>query len=128
MLSFRKVLDMAAKKFFIRQTSIERLLHQVSVLEQKIDILSQRSIVDEVVAAVDSRTAVYSPHVPVEPVALKATAFIEEDAPIYIPKARIGQASLKKVKTTIGSHDTDNVEKLKRKRTKKDVKNVQEAE
>jgi hypothetical protein len=111
---------MAAKKFFIRQTSIEKLLQQVDVLEKKIDILSQRS--GSVETSVDhGRTAVYSQPVMLESVVVPTSAIEVEDAPMYIPKARMGQAAIKKVKTTLGSHDSDNVEKLKRKRSKKEA-------
>lgn len=110
---------MAAKKFFIRETSIDKLLQQVDILEKKIDILTQKRL-DETVSVDHTRTAIYSQPVVLESVVVP-TPSVDEDNPVYIPKARMGQASIKKVKTTLGSHDAENVEKLKKKTRKKDA-------
>jgi len=121
MLRLRKVLSMAAKKFFIRQTSIDKLLQQVDQLEKKIDILTQTRF-DERVAVDHGRTAVYSQPVVVESVVVPTpTVASDDDSPMYIPKARMGQASIKKVKTTLGAHDSENVENLRKKTRKKEA-------
>jgi len=106
----RKVLTAMAKKFFMRQTSMDKLLEQVQSLEKKIDLLSQAPVKTET-------TAVYGVVPTAAPVAsITPSTTEEEPAPLYIPKARLGEASIKKVKTTVESHDSEDVEKLKRKR------------
>jgi len=104
----RKVLAMA-KKFFIRETPIDKLLEHVQTLEKKIDILSAH-----VHKQSHAPTAVYSTPVAVEPNVVDVG--IAEEAPLFIPKARLGEASIKKVKTSLEAHDSEDVEKLKRKR------------
>ena len=101
-----------AKQFFIRETPIDKLLEHVQNLERKIDELTSHVHQSQS----HTRTAVYSTPVVSEPNVVDVAAVAEEAAPLYIPKARLGEAAIKKVKTTVESHDSEDVEKLKRKR------------
>lgn len=99
-----------AKQFFIRETPIDKLLEHVQILEKKIDALTTQ------MHQTQNRTAVYSTPVVSEPNIVNVATVVEESAPLYIPKARLGEAAIKKVKTTVDSHNSGDVEKLKRKR------------
>lgn len=109
-----------AKQFFIRQASIEKIATDVDTLHQKIDALTSQNMALARAAAFsqagEGKTAVYSPAVYTDSDAATTASVVAEEQPMYIPKARIGKASLKKVKTTTDAHDASEVEALKEKR------------